>query len=85
MIKDSIEKRRLQERVMMERAKINERRRVKAAVLVQAGARGYLTRKKVIPRLAAAKEKKRLEREKERERVRTRSAITVQALWRGYR
>ena len=68
---------------MKERARREERRRARAVVLLQAGARGYLTRKKVKPKLVALRERKRMEGE--RERRRTRAAVIIQAVWRGYR
>ena len=72
---------------MYERARAEEQRRGRAATILQAGARGYLTRKKWVPSLLALKEKRRIEIEIEREeeRVRTQGAVTIQAIWKGYR
>ena len=50
---------------------------------LQAGTRGYLTRKKVTAQLEALRKKKRLKEEKEKKK--TQAAIAIQALWRGYR
>ena len=68
---------------MRERSRREEGRRGRAVVSLQAGLRGYLTRKTVIPKLVALRERKRLEGEKEKRR--TQAAITIQAVWRGYR
>ena len=77
MIKESIERRSQREKIMAERTRIEETRRGRAVALLQAGARGYLTRKKVTPQLVALREKKRLERERVKERVKTQAAITL--------
>ena len=68
---------------MRERARREEGRRTRAVVLLQAAARGYLTRNKITPKLVALRERKRLEGERERRRAQ--AAIAIQAVWRGYR
>ena len=85
MIEESMKKKRHQEELVAERARMEDERRWRAVVTIQAGTRGYLTRKKTTPTLVALREKKRLEREREWERRRTKAATTVQAAWKGYR
>ena len=80
-----MEKRQKQEEIIAERAKMDKIKRATAVVLLQAGVRGYLTRKKTAPELMAAREKTRLERDKERERTRMVAATSIQAIWKGYR
>ena len=83
MIQESMEKRRQKEEVMRERSRREEGRRGRAVVSLQAGLRGYLTRKKVAPKLVGLRERKRLEGE--RENGKAQAAIAIQAVWRGYR
>lgn len=85
MINGSMEKRRQQEEVLAERMRGEEKRRGRAAILLQAGARGYITRKKYAPTFLALREMKKMEKEKEQERLRTQAAVTIQVVWRGYR
>ena len=85
MINGSMEKRRQQEEVLAKRVRAEEQRCGRAAILLQAGARGYITRKKYTPILVALSKMKKMEKEKEQERLRTQAAVTIQVVWKGYR
>ena len=85
MINGGVEKRRQQEEVLAERVRAEEQRRVRAAIVLQAGARGYITRKKYAPTFVVLREMKRMEKGKEQERLRTQAAVTIQVIWKGYR
>lgn len=67
---------------MAKRARAEEHRRGRAAILLQAGARGYITRKKYTPTLVALREMKKIEK---LEKLRTQAAVTIQVVWKRYR